>query len=145
MTACGCVSCRTPRRVCVLSARCPLCLCVPFLYPHWPLPARLLQGRDLGAPLAGHLGHTLPQPRRAQEQDRESLFAPADILGKVWPHRLMPEVALITLSGCIPPRLVILKSTPGITVRYKISPEQKTSSCPSSNPADGKSMSRDPA
>ena len=33
MTACGCVSWRTPRSVCVLSARCPCCLCVQFLRP----------------------------------------------------------------------------------------------------------------
>ena len=31
MTACGCVTCRTPRSACVVSARCPSCLCVSFL------------------------------------------------------------------------------------------------------------------
>ena len=99
--------------------------------PHWPLPARLHQGRDLCALHAGRSGYTLPQPLCGQYQDPEPLALPwtagnqssvskvcqslprkplGQKLLAVLRSAPMPVVALKILAGCIPPKRVTLKS-----------------------------------
>ena len=79
-TACGCVVHRAVCVVCSVSVV-PVCLLLVYgvlheVSPHWHLPARLPQGRDLGSLLVADSGHTLTQPLCAQDRDPEPLALP---------------------------------------------------------------------
>ena len=160
------VSCRTPRSVCVLSARCPSCLCVPFfLRPgHFTRSHRASlcqhafpKGEDLGARHAGGLGHTFYQPLCAQQQDLEPLLDCRELRSRQQGVSSLASqtswaeapgcspfstnarvVAPITLVGCIEPKRVILKSPSASRNSVQRPPRSKTPVNPSSSRMDGR-------
>ena len=68
------------RSVCLLS----VCCACPFftdgalreVSPHWPLPARLPKGRDLGSPAIHDSTHTLPTSVRCRTRIPSHLLSP---------------------------------------------------------------------
>ena len=128
----------TPRSECVLSARCPLCLCVSFL-----CAGRCTRSHCTGtcqhafpegetsARLRSMTGHTLPNLCALQDQDPEPLAlpwsawelrpsqqvmsAPASQTSQAKASRVQTNArsggGTHTFAGCIPPKLATLTIT----------------------------------